>query len=56
MSMNIHTSGSKAAGKGDKTEKVSFKMPEKASMNDKISKPSHQGNQQEIAAVLLRSR
>jgi hypothetical protein len=46
MSTNIDTAGSKTAGKGDKTEKVSFKLPEKTSTNDKISKPSLQGNQQ----------
>jgi hypothetical protein len=46
MSTNTYTSGTKAAGKGDKTEKVFFKIPEqKASTNDDISKPSHQGNQ-----------
>jgi hypothetical protein len=46
MSTNIDTSGSKTAGKGDKTEKVSFKSPEKMSTNDEISKPSLLGNQQ----------
>jgi hypothetical protein len=47
MSTNFDTTGSKTAGKGDmKTEKVSFKLPEKMSTNDEISKQSLQGNQQ----------
>jgi hypothetical protein len=46
MSSDIDTAGSKTVGKGDKTEKVSFKFPEKMSTNDEISKSSLQGNQQ----------
>jgi hypothetical protein len=36
--MNIDTSGNKAAGKGNKTEKVSFKMPEKARSPIRLTK------------------
>jgi hypothetical protein len=46
MSTNVDTSGNKAAGKGDKTEKVSLKVPESESTNNNISKPHHHGNQQ----------
>jgi hypothetical protein len=45
MSTNVDTSGNKATGKGDKTEKVSFKVPESKSTNDNTSKPQHHGNQ-----------
>jgi hypothetical protein len=46
MSTNIDTAGNKTVGKGDKAEKVSFKLPEKTSTNDESSKSSIQGNQQ----------
>jgi hypothetical protein len=46
MSTNINTSGNKAVGKGDQTEKVPFKVPESESANDNTSKPQHHGNQQ----------
>jgi hypothetical protein len=45
MSTNIDTSGGKATAKADKIDKVSFKLPEKTSTKDEISKPSPQGNQ-----------
>jgi hypothetical protein len=45
MSTNIDTSGGKAAVKTDKIDKVSFKLPEKTSTKDEISKPSLEGNQ-----------
>jgi hypothetical protein len=57
MSMNVDTSGNKAPGKGEKTEKVSFKVPEKTSTNDDISKPSRtRGINKAIVTVLFRSQ
>jgi hypothetical protein len=45
MNTYIDASGGKPTVKADKTDKVSFKLPEKTSMNDEASKPSPQGNQ-----------
>jgi hypothetical protein len=45
MNTNINASGVKSTAKADKIDKVSFKLPEKTSMKDEISKPSPQGNQ-----------
>jgi hypothetical protein len=45
MNTNTDTSGGTPTGKTDKTDKVSFKLPEKTPMKDESSKPSPQGNQ-----------
>jgi hypothetical protein len=54
MSTDVDTSGNKAAGKGDKTEKVSFKVPESESTMTTPPNQNTMGTNKAIVAVLLR--